>query len=791
MQPSLKCIHWPCSWRQAKRPLASCSTFSGAAFMLGIMKRGMIFFVTLLGTCLAKGQTSAESAHELIVGLREAQDAVRFEDRLRTHERALDALLKADAAKLEAALVLWCRDEDRDRLNGFVRMAWTRMAQIDAGRALKLIEGARGEAFYEASREVWAEIARRDPERAYAAAQKLVPANKEQHQNRWLVQHIMRAVGASWFRVEGLTTLKRLPTLSHPDLMATAVFHGCVAEAQTAEDKLALLDRYASDEKPVIEENHSKSPNLCDELVRAAALADLAGTRAWIERRFPAGTKRLSGRERDWHLVHARNELFRVWSRTNPVAAADWLMAQQHGDEDSDTRYAMTLAASAIAGADCDDMPAALVWLGKQTRPQDRAATLADFLDDDFGEDAVLRQSRNALARWLATRPMAEREAVVLQCAKDFVRLQSQGDFLAVVFPDAAKCREMIEQLEKITGPELDPEVLSGSSFMLRVFDLPIRDKILVVSEADARRSRELARLHELARTSTDPARRREGLEALKWMKSAAPAELRPVLLAYLKDQRMDWFSQDLLSAWVLQDWRACEAFAMGAPFPVAKRDDMLVHIFCEAAELYPDAALARLRELIHAKVLVQAALDGPNVFARVRWRTYYYGDMITRSLALGLLRKGDMQALATIQTLPPRWQATPFEVLHEGFTTPACGKALLAQMEATDLAERQRRNGVFRDFTVDMPQVIQRLASISPADAVQWIETRPERFRDFEQGERSSSVHRIHQEWRLKDPKAADAWFERMRQEHPPKPESPPPVVPSSRARPLLPPVK
>ncbi|MCX6849580.1 MAG: hypothetical protein NTY98_11720 [Verrucomicrobia bacterium] len=749
--------------------------------------------MTLLGACLAKGQTSAESAHDLITGLREAQAAVRFEDRLRTHERALDAILKADDPKLEAALALWCQDEDRDRRNGFVRMAWTRLAQLDTGRALQLIDGARGEAFFEASREVWAEIARKEPERAYTAAQKLAPASKEQHQSKWLVQHIMRAVGASWFRATGLATLKRLPMLSHPDLMATAVFHGCVAEAHTAEahtaeDKLALLDRYAGDEKPMIEENHIKSPNLCDELVRAAALADLPATRAWIERRFPAGTKRLSGRERDWHLVHARNELFRVWSRANPAAATDWLMSQQHADEDSDTSYAMTIAAFAIAGADREDMAAALAWLGKQKRPQDRTATLADFLDDDFGEDAVLRQSRDVLARWLATRPMAEREAVVLQCAKDYVRVQAKGDFLAVVFPEPAKCREMTEQLEKITGPAPDPEIVSGDSFMLRVFDLPIRDKTLAVSEAEARRSRELSRLHELARTATDPARRREGLEALKWMKSATPAELRSVLLPYLKDHRMDWFAEDLLSAWVLQDWRSCEAFAMGAHLPVAQRNDMLVHIFCEVAELHPDAALPRLRELIQAKVLVQAALDSPDDFGQVGWWTYYYGDMITRSLARGLLRQGDMQALAIIQTLPPSWQNTPFEVLYQGFTTPACGKQLLAYMEFADLAEKQRHNGVFRDFTVDLPQVIERMASISQAEAVQWLEERPERFSDFEKGERDNLVWRIHEAWRRNDPKAADAWIERVRREHPRRKAETPALMAPSDSRPLLP---
>ncbi|WP_395748076.1 hypothetical protein [Prosthecobacter sp.] len=743
------------------------------------MKRGVIFFAMMLSGAVARGQT----AKEFVSWMEEAQGATRFEDRVRTHERALDAILKADMVKLEAALVLWCKDEEREMRNEFVGLAWTRLAQMDEARALRVMENApRGDPFSEAAKRVWAVIAAKDPERACKVVKGF--------EDKWLAWDVMRAVGAAWFRKKGLATLKRLPELS--EYMATAVFHGCVSEAKTAEEKLALLDRYAGDEKPVIEENHTKSPNLCEELVRAAALADLSGTRAWVERRFPLGTKALNGHKRDYHVVHARDELFRVWAGLSPTAAAEWLMAQQPAGAESDVRSEMIMAVFAIAGPDRKNMAAALEWVGKQTRREERIATLAELLDDERGEDAVWRQSREVLAHWLAGRPVAEREAVVLKSAQDFIHLQNKENFLAIIFPESAKCREMIERIEKITSPQLDPEVLSGSSFMLRVFDLPIRDKALVVSEADAGRCRELAGLHEMARTSIDPLRRREGLEALKWMKAATPAELRPVLLAYLKDHRMDWFSQDLLSAWVLQDWRACEAFAMGAPFPVAQRDDMLIHIFCEAAELHPDATLARLRELMQSKVLVQAALDGPTNFSRVRWMTYYYGTMITRSLARGLLSRGDMHALATIQTLPPRWQHTPFDELYRSFTTPACGLALLAHLEEAEQVERKQGNdgGIFRSRSYQMPQVIERLASISPKDAVQWIEGRPERFKNFEEGVPFDDVWHLHEGWSRIDAKAADAWMERMRREHPlRKPEPPVSTGPSDsrRAMPLL----
>jgi len=754
--------------------------------MLPRMRRVAVIFVALVVASRMLAQSTAPAAGEFLTKLVEARAAIRFEDRLRTHEAALDAILKADATALEAVLVLWSQSDERHQRNVFARMAWTRLARIDTARGLKLLENVGNEdAFYEGARSVWAEIARTDPTRAYIAAQSFAPKREDQHHSKWLVQHIMQAVGATWFRVEGLEALKRLPTLSHPELMATAFFKGCVGEAKTAKHKIALLDRFAGDEQPVIEDRSAKGPDLCEELTRAAALADLSGTRAWIEKRFPPGTKRPGGREREWHVEKARRALFRVWRDQDALAAADWFIAQQHRDEGSDSAYAMYLCALALAGEDLEELPAALAWMEKQARPQDRVSALVNFLDDDFGDHAVLRQSRQTIAAWLAKRPMAEREAVVLAAAKEYIRLQSKDDFLSTVFPDAVKQREMAARLEKITGP---PDDYTGNSFMLRVFDLaPVRDKKAVIDAETVNRSRELARLHELARTAVDPSKRREGLGALKWMKSASQDELRPVLLARLQNHEMDWFSEDLLSAWVLQDWRGCEAFATNAPLSVEKRDSMLIHVFCEAAELHPDAVLARLRELLQSKVIVQAALDSSGRFSQASWFTYYYGDMITRSLARGLARQGDMQALATIQTLPPLWQSTMFDVLADQFTTAACGRALLDCLEAADKKERQRDGAVFWGYYgLAMDRVIERLANISPTEAVRWIEKRSELLSEHE--EMFTPVFRVHAAWQRIDRKAADAWMERVRRENPPKKADSSAPIFKDGAGPLLP---
>lgn len=737
--------------------------------------------------CAARvaAQPAATDARNILTKLEEARAAIRFEDRLRRHEAALDAILKADAAMLEAVLVLWNGSDYRDQKNDFVQMTWRRMAQINTARAVKLLENVDDEyAFYLNAKEVWAEIARTDPTGAYIASQGFVPGNKERHERKWLVQHIMQAVGAAWFRAEGLEALKRLPTLSHPELMATAVFKGCVGEAKTAKHKIALLDRFAGDEKPVIEDRSAKGPDLCEELTRAAALADLPGTRAWIEKRFPSGMMREGYGQRGWHIETARRALFLVWRDQDALAAADWLVAQQHRDEGSDSAHAMCLCALALAGEDLEELPAALAWLEMTARPQDRVSALVNLLDDDFGDHVVLRQSRQTIAAWLAKRSMAEREAVVLAAASGYIRLQSKDDFLPTVFPDVAKQREMGGRLEKITGPPSDD---TGNSFMLRVFDLmPGRDKKVAIAAETVNRSRELARLHELARTDVDPSKRREGLEALKWMKSASPDELRSVLLAYLHNHRMDWFSEDLLSAWALQDWHRCEAFAMNAPLSVEKRDDMLIHIFSVAGEQHPEEVLARLLELAKTQVLVPAALNGGSAGSRVMWLTSYDGEMIIHGITHGLLRQGDMKTLATVRTLRKGWQSAAFEVLVEEFTTAECGAALLAKLEQAQNEERQRPGGVSWSYEPEIRQVLARLTSISPEDAVKWLEARPEKLGEHD--DMNSLVHRVHSVWRENDPKAADAWMERLRREHPARKVDPAVPVRRADAAPLQP---
>jgi len=74
------------------------------------MKRGVTLFAMVLFATLATGQTMPAGAPQFLALLEEAHAATRFEDRLRKHERALEAILKSDADALEAVLALWAKD---------------------------------------------------------------------------------------------------------------------------------------------------------------------------------------------------------------------------------------------------------------------------------------------------------------------------------------------------------------------------------------------------------------------------------------------------------------------------------------------------------------------------------------------------------------------------------------------------------------------------------------------------------------------------------------------------------
>jgi hypothetical protein len=211
----------------------------------------------------------------------------------------------------------------------------------------------------------------------------------------------------------------------------------------------------------------------------------------------------------------------------------------------------------------------------------------------------------------------------------------------------------------------------------------------------------------------------------------------------------MDWFSEDLLGAWVSKDWREAEAFAMKAPLSARKRDQMLIHIFREAALKQPDAVLQRLRELETARLVNPVALSGCAVVSRVNWLTYYDGESIMRSLARGWTRQNDEQAVARIRALPSSWQTSAWEVLLHEFTTAEGSEAILHALQpGPDPLEYQ----------LQLRRVLGRLPEISPEAGLRWIKAHPELLK--ETSDINSAVQSFYRAWQRVDREAANAWY-------------------------------
>ncbi|HBJ84477.1 MAG TPA: hypothetical protein DDZ88_11520 [Verrucomicrobiales bacterium] len=373
--------------------------------------------VVLLWASHAFSQTAEKlptSGREFLQWLDDANEARSVADRLQKQTRALEAILHADTDLLAAALDAWLKEGAR---NPFVRMSWRQLTDKDQSKALQMMMKARS--FYnfeEAAPAVYGFIARSNPDRAYAEVQRLYgptePRDSFGRSNHWCAAVIMRDVGAGWFRQERLGAVPRLKSLSHPDEMAAAVFEGFVMAATTVSERIALLDRFTSHEKPLIIEK-KKQPHLCDDLVLMSAREDLHKTRAWIEKRYPAGTNRRSTPSGDWHISDVRRGLFQVWAKTDPLAAADWLMAQQ-GKASQDAVDSLFSCTHAIAGDGFRDMAAALAWLAGHSSREGMITVVARWLENE-AQGTNERNSRVIIGEWMSRLPMVDREAILVQ----------------------------------------------------------------------------------------------------------------------------------------------------------------------------------------------------------------------------------------------------------------------------------------------------------------------------------------------------------------------------------------
>ncbi|WP_395750426.1 hypothetical protein [Prosthecobacter sp.] len=747
---------------------------------------------------------------ELFQWLDDAEKAQSVADRYRTHSRALEAIVHADTALLSETLGMWHKKRSR---NAFVGMMWRQLTQQDQAKALEMTKKTGGSySFNEAALDVYGFIAASDPECAYAEVQRLhgpkVKRDKSGRNQGWSAGGILSRVAAAWFHRERLGALSRLKSLPAPQDTVVDAFKGFIEAATTLDERLALLERLASPEEPVIHEQ-SKHPRFCENLVRGAAHEDLTKTRAWIEKRFPRGQGRVSAFEHDWIITRVRQALFQTWAKSDPKAAADWLMAQL-GPEDPDADTSMWMCAYAITGPDYEGLAHALEWLKRQTHREAVIAVIAEWLGHE-ADDTNERHSRGIITRWMERLPMQEREAILSKALRDCYysnkpfQLRDDDLLVSLVFPDEASRKEALGRLKARAEPAEEPEVQVADlspftytrgegmpSSRMRGFDVTA-ERLKHAAEPQAiELSRKLAHQHHLSQTSDDPLVRLAGLKVLQWMLAATPAQIEPVLLAHLQEEKgeMTVFANDLIECWAVRDWRSAEPFVWKADLPAMTRRNMLIHLFCEAALRFPDDVLSRLRELIRAGSLKQDALNDCTVGSRAPGRLYYDCAFITESLARGWTRQNDVEALRKIQALPLRWQPVAFDAFSRSFTTAEAGLAMLDLIVAYDarklspLADKsvsqtgkdthEARRLI--PLAIDVPRccgldgdnwlvakvVIERLAAISPERARAWLEAKPDRV--VNNGERFDGVWAVYEGWRQQDAHAADDWLWRHR---------------------------
>lgn len=756
--------------------------------------------VMLLGCAFpALGQQAAMAApadaREFMRWMKEARDARTLSERLRTQSRVLKAIAQAESALLSAAL----QQADEERVeNTWTSRAWARLTELDEGLVLRLLASHEADRYDVGVMAAYAHIARKDPDRAYGMAQQFAesPQHRDERGHNWLVRHIMHQAGAVWFRKEGVQALARFSTLSHPEMMATGLFEGCVEAATTAEQRLALLDLFIRPGPPTIK-MLSKGDDPWEYLLPDAAREDLPAARGWVERHFPgAGSMQPQPKLRNegsWMRDTLRLSLFGEWSRTDARAAADWLMTQRGATEEDSWDY-MGTAARALAGPDDTALPVALDWLQKQTRRQYVPGVVADWMEH-APLDSHERRNHETITRWMAGLEPALREPIQKEVRRrnepppKFEPITS-NPLLIPVLPEAgqsrqapppevspAKQREESEEqvYHPVDSPFVTPWIDVGvPPDQRQAFDVPPPSRMPPPSQQAIAVAQKIAhQYYHDAPGKTRAGERLAGLEALEWMTTAPTAQLGEVLVADLQPHqgpgRLTFLADDLVEAWVERDWRGCEAFLWEAPLPARTRAALLIQAFIQAALRFPDEVLPRLQEHIRAGRLDEVALNASSVGQRSPDFPSHRGNEITASLARGWTLQGDMAALTKIQALPLKWQPCAFEEFTDCFTNPAAGLALLdmivkydATLPAASDEEKRLNQGLHAQSSDLAGPVLGRLATLSPLDAKAWLEADPARL--LKVSEFPDSVNHVHYYWRRQDPKAADAWLKQVR---------------------------
>lgn len=716
-------------------------------------------------------------ARVLLDKLDRAGRASTLEDKRRDVRAAMHALLEAPKQVLLDAMSESMRE--RSAYDDMRRMLVEQCAARHPEEAISLLDGPAADwsSRAEASWQVWAVIARTEPERALEVAQAFFDPKHGYYRDQLHhggvgrpVAFIAKAVGETWWKRDGMSALKKLGTLSHADEIDGKLLEGMCGAATTAEECLALLEWFVGSGRKV---NRSQKgfDVWWERPMRLAVSLDVAKTKAWIERTFPPGIKRPSYKEADWDAVHFRRVFFHTWAKTSPEAAADWYAAQ-FGDDDEDGESALVSCMYALGSPD-GEMTAGLRWLSRfRGRPHfvKVAASVLNDAGEFLRDDTRLKQ----VTAWMAALPVKEREEIILASRRGFggynVPFAASMDdkILRGAFPDELERRALVERLKKNLKPDEFTELNDQRKELMNddEFLLPARKSAHTSSEEAYALAEKLAAQHLAATTSLDLRMRLEGMAALDWLLVAPVEKLREILQAHLESPTVEGMLPDdissfavaVIEAWVIKDWRGCEQFAWDCAMPERVRRALMIETFKRAASRHPDEVFDRLETLAKENRFSPGTLRG---VPDVQCGGSCYMGFVPELAGAEWIKRDGTQAVEKFKNLPENWQRGAITGAINQFTSASAGLEMLNWLEELD-ASAQAKAEDHWTYHREIKSALSRLAEINLESARQWLEAKKERYAKSD--DRFDSFDVVQRAMSQRDPAAAAAWGQKLR---------------------------
>lgn len=719
-------------------------------------------------------------ARSLLNHLDRARRASTLEERRSEIPAAMRALLNASPDVLLNAMSEVLRegefyDEMRRML---VEQCAVRQPEEAIGRlnGLAANESARAEASWQ----VWAVIARTNPERALEAALAFFDPKHAYYRSQLHhggvgrpVSFIAKAVGESWWKRDGMATLKKLGSLPHADKIDGDLLEGMCAAATSADECLALLEWFVGPGRYV--DRFEKGFDVWWERpMKVAASLDRGKAKAWIERTFPPGVRRVSSKVGNMDGLDFRRVFFHHWAKTSPSAAADWYAAQ-FGDDDEEGDAAVISCVNALSGEN-GDMSAALRWLMRfhgKPRFSRLAASVLNSAGSLLRDDTRLKQ----VTAWLTVLPEDEREGIIMKSRRGFegydvpFTASLDNKILRWTFPEETVRKAVLARLRKNLKPDEFTEQIDEAEHSLgNEFLLPDRTRTIESSPAAIAMAQKLAAQHAAATTSRDPRERLAGTAAFDWLAMAPSDKLREMLQAHLEDPSVTVmppddispFAEAVIEAWVIHHWRACEQFAWECSMHGSVRRALLIETFKKAASRHPDEVFDRLEELAKEGRFWPDSLlrDGSDI----QWGSNCCMGYVPQFAGAAWIKRDGEKAVERFKSLPESWRRGVITGAANHFTNARSGLALLNWLEELDSAVPAGKEDDRWPLLhpLEIKDALRRLAQMNLESAKQWIEAKPERHAQSK--ERFDNFHLVQSEMYDRDPVAATLWSQKMR---------------------------